>query len=254
MKKILSLILILPLCLSLGCNKKSAKVVDVLTSDGTQQTVVPTATDIQSSAPAAKSGAFVEVTGTVAYVFDGAEGVTIYGAAEYTNTGDTPVTLTSATFDFSVGARSISYDFTPMLAQYDIVMPGKSAFVVLWLKDSSLTPGTPATLSANLTCAASAQDRYDLEVENIYLADNYPDFTTLSGTLRNLSGNECSMNMLYVGFYDKSGALLGVWNFTRNAQLEPYDTKSFVVNMKELTIADLAANTASARGTAFGFN
>ncbi len=250
MRKAVAIMLILVLALACGCKSEPQQVVDVLGSESTQAD----ATSSDSAAQGSVTGATVSVVDTVAYVFDCAEGVTLYGAVEYQNTGDVPVRITQASFSFTAGGQFIPQQFTPILSEYDIVQPGQSSYIAMWFKDDTLSAGASCELEAGLTCEASSVERNDIAVTDLFLADNYPGFTTLSGSIRSTSSETCSLNMIYVGFYGSDGGLLGVWHFTRNAQLEPGDEKAFVVNMTELPISGLAELASEARGTGFGFN
>ena len=201
--------------------------------------------------PAAAPAPAVEVTDTAAYVFDGAEGPTLYGAVAYKNTGNCPIVLTGATLSFNVGGASQSHDYLPVMSDISVLLPGETGFVAWWNPDSSLAPGASAAMTAALSCAQTDLQRIPVTPRSIFLADNYPGFTTMTGSLE--SDGECSLNLVYTGFYDESGKLLGVWHFTKNAPLDPGESKTFAVHMKELPIEGLAEKTKEIRTYGVGF-
>jgi len=211
-------------------------------------------TDIQDSSGGYGTSPRADVTASVAYAFAGeGDSVTLYGAAEYQNNGDCPVKLTEAVFTFTHEGGTVEHSFVPPLAAYEVLLPGETGYVTLFLEDSSAAGGE-VTLTASLSGEAASDERILMQADHIYLADNYPGFTTMTGTLSLTEEAECEMNMVYVGFYDEDGALIGVWNFTKSAQFEGAgDAKNFTVHMRALPIDDLAAKTASTNAVAFGF-
>lgn len=249
MKKFLILFLIGTLLLGASCGD-DPKINDVA---GSPPVHAATGSPHISATPLKAPDKSVEVLSTAAHIFEGASGPTLYGAIEYRNIGEKPLYITSASFSFSVDGKSVFQEFVPPLNKFDIIMPGERSFLTLWHMEPDLKLNAQATLTAYLKYEASEENRIPLQVSNLYLAGNYPKFTTLSGTVENTNGFECPMNMIYVGFYDEKGALLGVWHFSHNALLEAGDIKSFVVHMKELPIQNLASRCASFHATAFGF-
>lgn len=218
------------------------------TVQGLEVTTVsePAATMEPGEAPAPA----VTVADTVAYVFDGAEGPTLYGAAAYENTGNCPVVLTGASLSFNVGGASQQHEYLPVMSDIAVLLPGETGFIAWWNPDQSLTPGS-AALAVELTCAETDAPRIRVTPKSIFLADNYPGFSTMTGSLE--SEGECSLNLVYTGFYDENGKLLGVWHFTKNAPLDPGESKNFAVHMKELPIENLAEKTAEIRTYGVGF-
>ena len=197
-----------------------------------------------------------DVTASVAYAFAGeGDSATLYGAVEYQNNGDCPVKLTEAAFTFTHEGGTVEHSFVPPLAAYEVLLPGETGYVTLYLENASgVTAGGEVSLTASLKGEAAEDERILMRADHIYLADNYPTFTTMTGTLSLAQEAECEMNMVYVGFYDEDGGLIGVWNFTKSAQFEGAgDTKNFTVHMRSLPIDDLAARTASTNAVAFGF-
>jgi hypothetical protein len=209
----------------------------------------------ETPAPEYGTNAGVTVVKTVSYIFLQEGKYTLYGAAEYTNSGDCPVTISSALFTFKADGIDITNEFVPVLNQYDIVLPGQTSYVTLWLPyEGNASESADVTMTAQLKCERAETPRIELSLGNLYLADNYPGFTTLSGTIRSTSQTECSLNLAYAAFYDDAGALLGVFYFTKNATLAYGDEKNFVVHMTGLPIEGLAGKTAEVRSAAFGFN
>ncbi len=201
-------------------------------------------------AATASSGAKVEVGKTAAWTFDG----TLYGAAEVTNTGNTNVILTEATFKFGLPDGERKETFIPVLAEHDVLKPGQTGYCTLFLPVEGLTPGQTPTLTAEVACAKTDEEPLALKVSDAYLVSNYPNFATLSGALENPQTAEesCSLNMVQAGFYDESGEFLGAWYFSRNAVLAPGVQKPFVVHLKALPIPELADRCKEIKTRAFG--
>lgn len=158
--KRLTVFIICILLLASGCAKKEEKAslfaVDPLNGGAkTDEAVLPgpkgiagleaaSAAEPASTAdPEAAPSPAVAVTSTAAYVFDGAEGPTLYGAAAYENTGNCPVIITNAALSFNVGGTAYQYSFVPIMNDKTVVLPGETSFVAFWHKDSSLTPAQP---------------------------------------------------------------------------------------------------------------
>ena len=62
-----------------------------------------------------------------------------------------------------------------------------------------------------------------------------------------------NLNLVYIGFYDSSDNLIGVWHFTKNAPMDGSDSKSFSIHMKELPIDGLAEKAVSVKVIGIGF-
>lgn len=212
----------------------------------------PPATPAEGGTPGegAGQGPRAEVRQTVAYALACAEGPALYGAAAYENTGDAPLRLTGASFTFTFNGQAEAVDFVPVFAAETIVLPGETAYAALWYTLPSLDPGAPVQLSASLQYEAAPAGRIAIQAGDIRLAHNYPAFTTMAGVLT--AGADCPCNLVYTGFYDEGGALLGVWYFTDNAQLMAGEPKAFTTHMKELPIDGLAEQTAEVRAFGIG--
>lgn len=203
-----------------------------------------------TSVPATAGGTGgLNITGSVSYAFAGM----LYGGVSYTNESDAAMRLSEATFTFTYPNGTQQNTFVPVAAENDVVAPGETAYCTLWLPYDD-TAGRPdsVTLQAQLSGAAATLAPRQLTVENARLIQNYPGFATLSGRLSNPGTDACDLNMVYVGFYDQNGALLGVWHFTRNAVLQAGDGAAFVVHLQALPIEGLCENTAEMRFHAFG--
>lgn len=253
MKKFLAaLLIILMLIPVLGaCRSKDADSSDAL---DVAETVAPLQTQAGAAGYGYGHNAGVKIRASVAYAFAGEQGATLYGAVEYENTGDCPIVISKAHFIFALADNKIEYDYAPPLGEYMIVLPGEISFEAVWVTGKSVEPGEAVTLSASLTAVEAAVPTVALEANNLYVADNYPDFSTLSGRLSCKSESGCTMNVVYVGFYDEAGAFLGAWYFTKNAVLEPNEAKNFVINMRDFPLGDLGARVASFQSAAFGFD
>lgn len=262
MKKLLIVIITVLLLASCQKNREEpAAVVDIsqpeIIMPEVQVTPVPDESRTKEAAGTPKpeygTNAGITVIRTVSFIYGENEDLMLYGAAEYTNSGDCPVTVTSAVFTFSLGGAEVTNEFVPVLSEYDVVLPGQNSYVTLWLPYEGETAANEVTLSVSLKCERTDKTRIELVLDDLYLADNYPGFTTLSGSVRNISDTECSLNLAYAGFYDETGSLIGVWYFTKNATLSGGDEKNFVVHMTGLP-SGLSLKTAEIRSAAFGFN
>lgn len=193
---------------------------------------------------------------TAAAVYNGTEGITLYGAAAYTNTGDCPITIQSAVFTFTAGGETFEHSFVPTLAEYAVLMPGETSFLTAWVPQASetaLSAGMEVSLSVSLTPHRAEAARTLLLVDRLYLADNYPNFTTLSGRITCAGALGCEMNIIHIGFYDAEGTFLGAWYFTKNTLLEGEESKNFVVQMHGLPLDSLAERANSVSAIGFGF-
>jgi predicted small secreted protein len=259
MKKAMLLILLLlfTACTMLACAKETGEDVVLLnptTSDGTVNVELTPNDYDATAAPVKNARPSLKVVSTVAYAYeaDGTPG--LYGAVEFQNNGSADIIVTKAVFTFLAGQTKVEHEFVPVLGEYDVVEPGESSFVTLWLPNDTVAASTAATLEADITCEAAQTKRLNMDSANLFLADNYPKFTTLSGTLTNASSGECSFLMTYVGFYDDSENLLGVWYFTKNIRLNPGDSIDFVSRMEDLPINGLSKTAKSIKTSAFGFS
>jgi len=258
MKKAMLLILLLfTACAVLACAKETGEDIVLLNptpSDGTVNVeLTPNGYDA-TSAPANSSLPSIKVMSTVAYAYEADSTLGLYGAVEFQNNGSADIIVTKAVFTFLAGETKVEHEFAPVLSEYDVVEPGESSFVTLWLPNDTIAASTVVTLEADLTCEVAQTKRLNMDSANLFLADNYPKFTTLSGTLKNASGGECSFLMTYVGFYDESENLLGVWYFTKNIRLNPGDSIDFVSRMEDLPVNGLSKTAKSIKTSAFGFN
>lgn len=195
------------------------------------------------------------VDDAVAYIFDKGEGrFVLYAAIEYTSTGDCPAVVDKASVAFTAGGKSYSVEFTPPLGEHGPVLPGEVSYLAVWhtVTDETLTADAEISVSATLACVKGVAERVNISGSGLYLAQNYPKFATLTGKLTSDSATPTQINMVYCAFYDADGKLLGVWYFTKNAQISNEDSKVFSVHMRELPIPELAERAAEMRISGFG--
>lgn len=258
MKRLLAFFIISALLFALsacGSDAPSAPLVDVGASPA-----LSGADSIGSDAAAfnAENGKTpaARVDDTAAAIYNGTEGITLYGAAAYTNTGDCPIIIESAVFTFTAGGETFKHSFVPPLAEYAVLMPGETSFLTAWVPQASetaLSAGMEVSLSVSLTPRRAEAARTLLLVDRLYLADNYPNFTTLSGRITCAGALGCEMNIIHIGFYDAEGTFLGAWYFTKNTLLEGEESKNFVVQMHGLPLDSLAERANSVSAIGFGF-
>lgn len=142
----------------------------------------------------------------------------------------------------------------PELSDYIVLLPGETGYIARWLGETTIPAGETITLDASLTAEKRDERGARITVDNLYIADNYPSVTTLSGRLTCQEGRACAANMIFAGFYDKSGRFMGAWYFSKNALFEGGDSKNFVVDMNDFPIAKLSEKAADVRGIGFGFD
>lgn len=254
MKRFIKFLLYCSLLLLVGCAKEPEVIVIGVTATGQSDAASPAVlaegeTAASQDQPAASGKAQAKVRDTVAYVLSCAEGPTLYGAVAYENTGDIPLTITQADFDFSLADYGEEVTFTPVFAKETVVLPGETAYAALWYTMADLTPGAQVELDVSLSWEAAKEEaRIPIQVENIHLAHNYPAFVSMAGTIT--AAQDCPCNIIYTAFYDQNDQLLGVWYFTDNAQLMAGEPKAFTTHMEELPLTDLADT--AVRVEAFG--
>lgn len=256
-RKWICLCLILTLLLAGGCANKAEPGNTLDFNAGAAASVTPVDSSADTDQPPVATGETLkpgtgkyEISDSVCYVFPGM----LYGAVAYTNTDSSAITLTEASFTFSFAGGSEQSTFQPVTAGYEVVQPGETAWCTLWLPldAAAATPPENLSLTAQLSVARTDAQQQSLGVSMARLIQNYPGFATLSGRLSNPGTLGCDLNLVYVGFYDKDGAFLGAWHFTRNAVLQPGDGTAFVVHLQALPIDGLSERTAQMRFRAFG--
>lgn len=254
MKKLLSLmliIIILTCCVSCAGKNEPASPSDVYLDISEDAIATYTSSGI---ADVSHDGCSVEVISTVAIAYQSASGTNLYGAAEYTNTGSAPIIIPDANFTFSHADKTEEKNFVPVFAQNCIVNPGETAYAVLWVENSTFSAGDDIALSAELNVQASSSQRIGLNADDLFLADNYPGFTTLYGKLHSSDSASCSLNIVYIGFYGSNDTFLGAWYFSKNALIELGDRKAFVEHMRALPIEKLAGKCIYMKSIAFGIS
>lgn len=238
--------LIIVLTLScFGCQKQP-EAVDVLD-------VYSTSVPENDPAQPVSSGKGLEVISTAAYIFEQDDALQLYGAVEYINNGSSPLYLSGAVFNFT-STGSMSFDFTPILAQYNVLEPGERAYAAAWFPAEGFDPGESPSLQVELSSAHGEPSPVHLAVEDVFFADNYPGFTTMTGTLVNTGAQSCSLNMVYVGLYDANDVFLGAWYFSQNALLDSQDSVRFTTHLKAFPLNKLAETGVHSQCLAFGFN
>lgn len=191
-----------------------------------------------------------EVLGRVAYILS--DNV-LYGALEYKNTGDCPITVSAAEFVFSVDGDELRETAAQPSYEYCVVYPGETGYLAAWIELGSEAAYENAELTgAELTYEKAAPERRSMAVTDCMIAQNYPGFATVTGTVEYSGTDECPLNIVYLGFYNSDDELLGVWCFTDDTAILPDQPAKFSTHMRNLTIEGLAQNTARIEAAAFG--
>lgn len=200
------------------------------------------------------ANASARVTATAAYSYADGDKTKLYAAVEYKNEGDCPMVISNVKLNAAAEGVNETAEFVPELSEYMVLLPGETGYIARWLGETTIPAGEAITLNASLTAEKRDERGARITVDNLYIADNYPSVTTLSGRLTCQEGRACAANMIFAGFYDKSGRFMGAWYFSKNALFEGGDSKNFVVDMNDFPIAKLSEKAADVRGIGFGFD
>lgn len=225
-------------------------------SDANPSTV-PVGTAAPDAAPDAAAygtNAVARVTATAAYSYADGDTARLYAAVEYKNEGDCPMVISNVKLNAAAEGVNETAEFVPELSDYIVLLPGETGYIARWLGETTIPAGEAITLDASLTAEKRDERGARITVDNLYIADNYPSVTTLSGRLTCQEGRACAANMIFAGFYDENGRFIGAWYFSKNALFEGGDSKNFVVDMNDFPIAKLSEKAADVRGIGFGFD
>jgi len=212
--------------------------------------------DVSASASpspdAQSSGA--TVTQCTAWYFPDIQGsANLYAAVEFRNDSACDAVVGSITVNFTVDGKTVTETFTPPCAECDVVAPGAVSTAAGWFGYSGGEPSSPVTAVAEVSLSrAGGEKNMPLNVDDLLVVQNYPDFATVSGRLTNDSEEtDYALTMVYLSFYDANDALLGVQLFTKDLTVKAGDSRYFVYHLRSLPIEGLTENTAKivARGT-----
>ncbi len=240
--------------LLLLCGCQSAKESEAITDiSAAEPAPVQSESGAQSAAaPSTSEGSFAIIQ-TAAYAYEENGVCMLYGAVEYENTGKSPVYLSEASFSFS-GTNSAVMAYEPVLAAFDPILPGERSYTAAWFPGEGFTPGEEVDLHVKLRAQGTQEKGCPLTVDDVFFADNYPAFSTMTGTLCNEGRESCALNMIYAGLYDKDGKFLGVWYFSQNAQLDGGDCVRFTTHLRSFPLNHLAEADVQCKCRAFGFH
>lgn len=217
----------------------------------------PSTVPVGTAAPDAAAygtNAVARVTATAAYSYADGDTARLYAAVEYQNDGDCPIAVSNVKLTITAAGASETVEFVPELSDYIVLLPGETGYIARWLGETTIPAGETITLDAFITAEKRDERGARITVDNLYIADNYPSVTTLSGRLTCQEGRACAANMIFAGFYDENGRFMGAWYFSKNALFEGGDSKNFVVEMNDFPIAKLSEKAADVRGIGFGFD
>ena len=221
-----------------------------LYADQTRQNASVVENMVQNSLPP-----IGEVTKTAAVFYKALDGQPmLYAAIEYENKGETPIIVDSCHVKFTFEGGSREVDFVPMLNKSDVIFPGEKGSLAVWENAGGDIKGE-VSAEASINCSeASLSAMRPLEVSDLYIADNYPRFSTVSGTLKNTSDYDYALSVVYISFYDATGDLAAVWHFTKNLAIPAGESRNFVVHMQMLPLKSIAARTVKMVGRGVGIN
>lgn len=243
-----ALLLVPVLCASLvfsvGCSKKPK-----------EPLTTPSPLPIATAAPTPQGEPSVALNQSVGYYFVDVNGTgTLYGGVTFTNNGPVPVVISEAAFTFRAGGNELAVQtFEPLVYKSDIVQPGSSSSLALWVQYKGDKPSEPIVVEASLTPQAAEGTPRRLEVDNAFIADNYPAFSTVSGTVKNPATDmDYSLSIIYLTFFDENDKLLAVWHFTKDMAIPSQESRNFVMHMRSLPISGLSSMTKRIVSRAFG--
>ena len=189
-----------------------------------------------------------------AYFSDISGSPNLYAAVEFTNTGAEPAAVESITVRIRFGETTVRETFTPPLTQSDVVEPGERSTAAVWIPYDKKAPAEDESISVEaevLLVPTADRCKHPLQVDNLLLVQNYPDFSTVSGTLTNLTDDlDYDLTLVYLSFYDGEDKLLGVVHFTKNLAVPEAESRDFVTHLRSLPLDGLTEQTAriAARG------
>lgn len=244
----LTAIFILSAC---GANDETPALADAAATAAPEDTAAP---DAEAAHAAYGTNASARVTAAAAYSYADGDKTKLYAAVEYQNSGDCPIVVSNVKLTITAAGASETAEFVPELSDYIVLLPGETGYIARWLGETQIGAGEAITLTAALSAKKHDERGARITVDNLYIADNYPSVTTLSGRLTCQEGRSCAANMIFAGFYDENGRFMGAWYFSKNALFEGGDSKNFVANMNDFPVAKLSEKAADIRGIGFGFD
>lgn len=195
----------------------------------------------------------VEVTASVAYIFDALEGNELYAACEYKNNSNCPCIVTSVKYTVDISGSEVEVLAEQPAAKYCVLLPNETFYNAVWNEYEPKTGDTVSIKSVDITCEKCTDMQYTrLEVNDMFLVQNYPGFASVSGNVKS-TGRSVSLNEIYTAFYDEGGRFLGVWYFTDASEISN-ESKHFTTHLRSLPIEGLSEKTAEIKAVGFGFN
>ncbi|MBQ9949757.1 MAG: hypothetical protein IJO93_03425 [Clostridia bacterium] len=208
---------------------------------------------VQVSDKAYSGAPEITVADSVAYLFCEQKGNELYAACEYKNTSNAPCTVTGITYVLDISGKEMTVKSVQPASKYCIILPGESFYHAMWKTYTCMETDTIQVKSVSVTCEKTKDEPFIISADDLYIVQNYPAFSSISGTLHGADEN-VALNQIGVGMYDKSGKLIGVWFFTEPAELAAGKDKHFITHLRSLPIEGLAENTVEMKATGFGFN
>ncbi len=196
------------------------------------------------------------VKSMVAYIFEtDTQGNVLYGALEYENIGEAPLTVSGGTLTFSIDGTQLTHEFQQPAYEDCIIYPGENGYLAVWIDYNDMDGNTVTLDNADLSFNKADASRTLLKVEDVHIAENYPSFATVTGSVSLTEADEdCTLNIIHMGFYDENDALIGVWYFTENVTLHEDTPMRFSSQMRSLPVVDLADNTGRIEAYGFGID
>lgn len=198
----------------------------------------------------------VSLKSMVAYIFEtDAQGNVLYGALEYENIGDAPLTVSGGILTFTIDGTQLTHEFQQPAYEDCIIYPGENGYLAVWIDYNDMGGNTVTLDNADLSFNKAEASRTLLQVEDVHIAENYPSFATVTGNVSLTEADkDCPLNIIHIGFYDENDSLIGVWYFTENVTLHEDTPMRFSSQMRSLPVVDLADNTVRIEAYGFGID
>ena len=197
--------------------------------------------------------ASVEVTKTKAYIFESDMGNQLYLCCEYNNNSEVDCVIDEIIYHVTIDGESTEIKTEQPSGAYCVVRAQHSRYYNAVWTDTKKTKESELHVDF-VEIKVSKTDAYGITIagKDLFIVRNYPAFCTVSGEL--FSSDDASMNLVYIGFYDKDENLLGVWCASEPHDFVYGEYSHFTMHMKNLPIEELEEKTDSINVCGFGFN
>lgn len=195
----------------------------------------------------------LKVTDSVAYIFPNLEGNELYAACEFVNDSNCPCYVKSVEYTLNISGKDKTISAEQPANTNCAIYPGESFYNAAWTAYDCLESDTVSVTDVTVKCEKSNAINTEIKISELYMVQNYPSFATVSGMMEQNSST-VTLNEVYLGFYNSSNKLIGVWYFTDASELAPGQKKHFTTHLKSLQIEGLCNETAKITAKGFGLS